>query len=54
MAPNDKLPPQALDAEMAVLGSMMIEQEALERAFNILKAEHFYKSAHQKIYKAIG
>lgn len=54
MAPNDKLPPQALDAEMAVLGSMMIEQEALERAFNILKAEHFYKSAHQKIYKAMA
>lgn len=54
MASNDKLPPQALDAEMAVLGSMMIEQEALERAFNILKAEHFYKSAHQKIYKAMA
>ena len=54
MALNDKLPPQALDAEMAVLGSMMIEAEALERAFNILKAEHFYKSAHQKIYKAMA
>ncbi len=54
MAINEKLPPQALDAEMAVLGSMMIEAEALERAFNILKPEHFYKNAHQKIFNAMA
>ncbi len=54
MAINDKLPPQALDAEMAVLGSMMIEAEALERAFDILKPEHFYKNAHQKIFNAMA
>lgn len=53
MAVNEKLPPQALDAEMAVLGSMMIEADALERACNILKAEHFYKNAHQKIFSAM-
>lgn len=54
MAINDKLPPQALDAEMAVLGSMMIEADALERAFDILKPEHFYKNAHQKIFNAMA
>lgn len=54
MAINEKLPPQALDAEMAVLGSMMIEAEALERAFDILKPEHFYKNAHQKIFNAMA
>lgn len=54
MAVSEKLPPQALDAEMAVLGSMMIEADALERAFNILKAEHFYKNAHQKIFNAMA
>lgn len=54
MAINEKLPPQALDAEMAVLGSMMIEAEALERAFNTLKPEHFYKNAHQKIFNAMA
>lgn len=54
MAINEKLPPQALDAEMAVLGSMMIEAEALERAFGILKPEHFYKNAHQKIFNAMA
>ncbi|MDR1123053.1 MAG: replicative DNA helicase [Elusimicrobiota bacterium] len=54
MALQDKLPPQALDAEMAVLGAMLIEQDALERAFNILRAEHFYKTAHQKIFSAMA
>ena len=54
MAAEDKLPPQALDAEMAVLGSMLIEQDALERAFDILRTEHFYKTAHQKIFNAMS
>lgn len=50
---NEKLPPQALDAEMALLGSMMIEQDALERAIGIVSVEHFYKTAHQKIFTAM-
>ncbi len=50
---NEKLPPQALDAEMALLGSMMIEQDALERAISIVSVEHFYKTAHQKIFTAM-
>jgi len=50
---NEKLPPQALDAEMALLGSMMIEQDALERAIGIVRVEHFYKTAHQKIFNAM-
>ena len=50
---NEKLPPQALDAEMALLGSMMIEQDALERAIGIVSVEHFYKTAHQKIFNAM-
>lgn len=52
MAFDEKLPPQALDAEMAVLGSMLIEPEALETALNRLRAEHFYKTAHQKVFAA--
>ncbi|MBR3603389.1 MAG: replicative DNA helicase [Elusimicrobiaceae bacterium] len=50
---EEKLPPQALDAEMAVLGSMLMEAEAVERALNILKPEHFYKDNHKKIFSAI-
>lgn len=50
---EEKIPPQALDAEMAVLGSMLIESEAVERAMDILKAEHFYKDSHRKIFSAM-
>lgn len=47
---EEKVPPQALDAEMAVLGSMLIESDAVERALDILKPEHFYKDSHKKIF----
>ena len=50
---NEKLPPQSLDAEMAVLGSMLIEKDALIKATDILKPEHFYKSAHKQIFSAM-
>ena len=50
---NEKLPPQALDAEMALLGAMMLDQDALERACFSVKTEHFYKIAHQKIFNAM-
>ena len=54
MPADQKLPPQALDAEMAVLGSMLIEADALEKAMDILQPEHFYKSAHKQIFSAMA
>ena len=50
---EEKIPPQAIDAEMAVLGSMLMESDAVERALDILKPEHFYKDAHKKIFSAM-
>lgn len=50
---EERMPPQALDAEMAVLGSMLMESDAVERALDILKPEHFYKDSHRKIFAAI-
>ncbi len=50
---EEKVPPQALDAEMAVLGSMLMENDAVERALDILKPEHFYKDSHKKIFAAM-
>ena len=50
---DTRIPPQALDAEMAVLGSMLLDKDALEDALEILKPEHFYKEAHQVICAAI-
>jgi replicative DNA helicase len=50
---HGRIPPQALDLEEAVLGSMMLDQNALTNIIDILKEEVFYKEAHQKIFKAI-
>ena len=50
---EEKIPPQALDAEMAVLGSMLLSADAVSDALEILKPEHFYKEAHQKIFAAM-
>lgn len=47
-----KMPPQALEAEMAVLGSMLIEPEAASTATEILDETCFYKDAHKKIFSA--
>ncbi|MFO7999467.1 MAG: DnaB-like helicase N-terminal domain-containing protein, partial [Bacteroidales bacterium] len=50
---HGRVPPQASDLEEAVLGAMMLEQNALTNVIDILKAEVFYKEAHQKIFAAI-
>ena len=45
--------PQSIDAEKAVLGSMLISKDAVPRAMNILIDNSFYDSKHQIIYKNI-
>ncbi len=48
-----KLPPQAVDLEVAVLGALMLDKDALSNVVDILKPEAFYKEAHQRIFSAI-
>ncbi|WP_230687636.1 replicative DNA helicase [Hymenobacter ruricola] len=48
-----KLPPQAPELEMAVLGALMLEKDALTSVIDLLKPESFYKDAHQRIYRAV-
>lgn len=52
MADLLQLPPQALEAEMAVLGSMLIQAEAVDRALEFLDEKDFYKETHRKIFAA--
>ncbi|TPW19389.1 MAG: replicative DNA helicase, partial [Elusimicrobia bacterium] len=52
MADLLQLPPQALEAEMAVLGSMLIQAEAVDRALEFLDEKDFYKETHRKIFVA--
>ena len=49
----DKLPPQNLDAEMSVLGAMLLDREAIGHAIEAITADSFYKEAHAKIYSAV-
>ncbi len=49
----EKVPPQNLEAEMAVLGSMLIDEEAISVAAESLDRDLFYKDTHRKIFEAI-
>ena len=52
--PNINLQPQAIEAEEAVLGSMMIDEDAAYKAISILKKSHyFYKDSHKNIFDAM-
>jgi replicative DNA helicase len=50
---NEKIPPQNLEAESAVLGSMMIDEEAIAIAVENLDEEVFYQDSHKKVFAAI-
>jgi len=48
-----RVPPQAVEVEEAVLGSMLIEHEAATVALQMLSPEDFYKPAHQHIFETL-
>ncbi len=48
----DRLPPQNIEAEEAVLGGILIDPEAVSRVLDTLRPEMFYVSAHQEIFRA--
>lgn len=45
-------PPHNLDAEMLVLGAVMMDRKAYERLGGKLKPEHFYLPVHGKVFAA--
>lgn len=49
----ERLPPQNVEAEQAVLGSLLIDREAIVRVASFLRAEDFYRESHAQIYQAI-
>jgi replicative DNA helicase len=49
-----KMPPQALELEEAVLGALMLDNDAVITVLDLLRPESFYKEAHQKIFKAVS
>ena len=49
---SDRLPPQNIDAEEAILGGILLDPEAIGRVAELLRPEAFYISTHQEIYRA--
>ena len=49
----EKLLPQNIEAECGVLGSLIIDPEALDRVIGFLRADDFYRDAHRALYEAI-
>lgn len=52
-AKMDKLPPQAVDIEQAVIGALLIEREAYDQVSEILSPQSFYDHRHELIYESI-
>src|SRR3990167_6454229 len=53
MADPRKIPPHSREAEMAVLGSIMIDRNAMMRVLDTLSPDDFYFSEHGIIYRAM-
>lgn len=49
---NPKLPPYSKEAEESVLGSLLLDKDAVIAIAEILEPEDFYDNAHQKIFEA--
>ncbi|WZL79412.1 replicative DNA helicase [Eubacteriales bacterium mix99] len=50
---KQRIPPNSMEAEQSVLGSMLLDKEAVAAAAEVLHGEDFYSDAHREIYEAI-
>ncbi|MCX7926757.1 MAG: replicative DNA helicase [Candidatus Omnitrophica bacterium] len=51
--PKDIIPPQNIEAEMAVLGSLLLDENAIGFAIESITKDSFYKNAHRIIFEVI-
>jgi replicative DNA helicase len=49
----DKIPPQNIEAEMAVLGAMLIDEDIIPEILEIIEEDSFYKEEHKIIFSSI-
>ncbi len=50
---SHKLPPQNLEAEMSILGGVLLENDALNRVLELLVPDDFYRESHRQIFNAL-
>lgn len=48
-----RIPPQSIDSEKAVLGSIMLRKDAIEEVEDVISPESFYVDKHRMIYQAM-
>ena len=48
-----RVPPQSIEAELSVLGAMMLKKEAVTQAIEMLHAHEFYRQAHRAVFEAM-
>ena len=51
LAPLYRAAPHNIDAEQALLGAILVNNEAFYRVSDFLAPEHFYEPIHQKIFE---
>ena len=51
--PVHKLPPHNVEAEQSVLGAILLENHAIDRAVEMITPDDFYKESHRRIYTAM-
>jgi len=49
----DKLPPQNIEAEQSIIGAILIDNEALPKALEVIGIDDFYKTSHRKIFRSM-
>jgi len=50
---KEQLPPQDIEAEQSVLGSLLIDKDAVVKIADIVAPKDFYRKAHEIIFDAM-
>ena len=50
---EERIPPQNIEAEQSVLGSLMLDKDAVMKVVDFLTVKDFYKGTHQAVYKTM-
>ncbi|MFH1790043.1 MAG: replicative DNA helicase [bacterium] len=49
----DKIPPQSLEAEKSLIGSILLDKDSMIKVGDVVSSEDFYKKAHEVIYTVV-
>jgi replicative DNA helicase len=49
----ERIPPSAVDAEMAVIGSVLVDREMMDVVYPLVQPSHFYAMRHEAIFAAM-